>query len=261
MPTSREPVLYRRQGRTGIITLNRPERLNAINIALLEGLIGRLKTAAEDRGAAVVVLTGAGERAFCAGQDLKETAPEDDLAAWSQEVDLLQDVQRVILRLGKPLIAAVNGYALGGGCEFAMSCDLRIAAPNARFGFPETGVGLTVTTAGTKLLTQLVGLGKAKELIFTGDFVDADEALRIGLVNRIAPAEELMQATLAMADRIARHSPLALKLSRMAIDQGLDATFEQTLEIEANHLLICAQNQQGRVQGRLAELKQKGHPE
>ena len=261
MPASREPVLYRRQGRTGIITLNRPERLNAINIALLEGLIGRLKTAAEDRGAAVVVLTGAGERAFCAGQDLKETAPEDDLAAWSQEVDLLQDVQRVILRLGKPLIAAVNGYALGGGCEFAMSCDLRIAAPNARFGFPETGVGLTVTTAGTKLLTQLVGLGKAKELIFTGDFVDADEALRIGLVNRIAPAEELMQATLAMADRIARHSPLALKLSRMAIDQGLDATFEQTLEIEANHLLICAQNQQGRVQGRLAELKQKGHPE
>jgi enoyl-CoA hydratase len=235
-------VHYRREDQTGIITFNRPERLNAINTPFLRAFMSCLDEARQDAEARVVILTGEG-RAFCAGEDLKETGEGKDLDTWMEEVDRLQEIQRLVLRLGKPLIAAVPGYALGGGCEFAMSCDIRIAAEDAVFGFPETSVGLTVTTAGTKLLTQLVGLGKAKELVFTGAFVDAPTAERIGLVNKVVPRERLMEETLAMARIIQERSPLALRLSRIAIDQGLDATFEQTLELEAGHLLICIQSQ------------------
>jgi enoyl-CoA hydratase len=159
--------------------------------------------------------------------------------------------------LGKPLIAAIPGYALGGGCEFALSCDIRIAAEEAQFGFPETEVGLTITTAGTKLLSQIVGLGKAKELVFTGDFVDAREALRIGLANQVVAQENLLEAALALARKISEKSPLALKLSRIAIDQGLHSSFEQTLELEASHLLTCvaAQNQERFVASKLQKMK------
>ena len=251
-------VLYEKSQNVAIITLNRPERLNAINQELLSGLIEYLEVARHDSDIAVVVLTGAG-RAFCAGEDLKETSAGKTLEQWVAETDGLQDVQRVILALGKPLIAAVPGYALGGGCEFAMSCDIRIAAEEAKFGFPETEVGLTITTAGTKLLSQIVGLGKAKELVFTGDFIDAYEALRIGLVNRVVAAESLMDEALALARKIGEKSPLALKLSRIAIDQGLHASFEQTLELEAAHLLACvgAQNQNQFVESKLQKMINK----
>lgn len=251
-------VLYRREGNIGIITLNRPERLNAINRELLRDFIAQLHFAREDREAVAILLTGAG-RAFCAGEDLKETSAGKSLDTWIEETDGLQEIKRVILRLGKPLIAVVRGYALGGGCEFAMSCDIRIAAQDARFGFPETGLGLTVTTAGTKLLSQLVGLGKAKELIFTGQFIEAEEALRIGLVNQVVPGENLWDEAMAMARKIGERSPLALKLSRIAIDQGLHASFEQILELEANHLLICvgAQNQKELVEKKMATMKKE----
>ena len=231
-------VLYRREGNVGIITLNRPERLNAINIELLRDLRTQLDAAREDQETAVIILTGAG-RAFCAGEDLKETATGKPIGIWAEEAEQFGEIQRAILGLGKPLIAAVGGYALGGGSAFAMCCDIRIAAEDARFGFPETGVGLTVTMAGTKLLTQIVGLGKAKELIFTGDFVDAEEAARIGLVNVVVPKEDLLDASLAMAHKIGERSPLALRLSRIAIDQGMDASFDQILEIETRQLLHC----------------------
>ncbi len=231
-------VLYRKEDRVGIITLNRPERLNAINEDLLTGLIQRLREAGADPDVASVILTGAG-KSFCAGEDLKETSQGKSFEQWVREVDGLQDVQRVILGLGKPLIAAVRGYAVGGGLEFALSCDIRIASQDAHFGFPETGVGLTVTSAGTKLISQVVGLGKAKELIFTGDFVDAEEALKIGLVNKIVPGDRLLEEALAMCEKINGRSALALKLSRIAIDQGLHAGFEQILELEASHLLTC----------------------
>ena len=249
-------VFYERDGTIGVVTLNRPERLNAINVELLRDLMAQLDVAKQDAEAKVIILTGAG-RSFCAGEDLKETAAGKDMTIWLEEAERLQDVQRVIMRLGKPLIAAVRGYAVGGGCEFAMSCDIRIASEDARFGFPETSIGLTVTTAGTKLLTQLVGLGKAKEMIFTGEFIPAEEALRTGLANKVVPNGALMDQTLAMARKIAENSPLALKLSRIAIDQGLDSNIEQTLEMEANHLLICvaAQNQEGFVKRKLERMK------
>jgi enoyl-CoA hydratase len=251
-------VLFESNQNIAVIALNRPERLNAINKNLLEGLIESLQRAARDRQIAAVILTGTG-RAFCAGEDLKETSAGKSFEEWIEETEGLQKVQRVILALGKPLIAAISGYALGGGCEFAMSCDIRIAAEDAKFGFPETDVGLTVTTAGTKLLAQIVGLGKAKELIFTGDLIDAKEAMAIGLVNRVVPKKGLMDVTMALARRIGEKSPLALKLSRIAIDQGLHSSFEQTLETEAGHLLTCAgaQNQRKFVARKLQKMKPK----
>lgn len=253
---TKKTVLYSRDGNVGIITLNRPECLNAINGGLLRDFIEQLETAREDKEAISVILTGAG-RAFCAGEDLKESSAGKSFETWIEETDGLQEIQRMIMRLGKPLIAAVQGYALGGGCEFAMSCDIRIATEDAKFGFPETEVGLTVTTAGTKLLTQIVGLGKAKELVFTGEFVDAHEALRIGLANKVVPAEMLIDEALGMANKIGEKSPLALKLSRIAIEQGLHSSFEQILEIEANHLLICisAQNQKEFMEKKLQKMK------
>jgi enoyl-CoA hydratase len=251
-------VLYEKSQNMGIITLNRPERLNAINKDLLKGLIEKLETARQDKDIVSVILTGAG-RAFCAGEDLKETSAGKSFEDWIEETEGLQQVQRVIMALGKPLIAAVPGYALGGGCEFAMSCDIRIAAESAKFGFPETDVGLTITTAGTKLLAQIVGLGKAKELVFTGDFIDAHEAMAIGLANKVVATESLLDESMAMARRIGEKSPLALKLSRIAIDQGLHSSFEQTLEMEAGHLLTCAgaQNQQKFVERKLEKMKGK----
>jgi enoyl-CoA hydratase len=140
-----------------------------------------------------------------------------------------------------------------------MSCDFRIAAEDAQFGFPEAEVGLTITTAGTKLLAQIVGLGKAKELVFTGDFIGAQEAMRIGLANHVVAPESLLDEALAMARRIGEKSPLSLKLSRIAIDQGLHASFEQTLELEASHLLTCvgAQNQKKFVEQKLEKMRAK----
>ncbi len=238
------------------IRFNRPHRLNAINAELLRDFSTQLSRAKEDDSVRVVILTG-NERAFCAGEDLKETDAGKTMAQWIEEADGLQDIQRQIMHLGKPIIAAVSGYALGGGCEFAMGCDIRIAGDSAVFGFPETGVGLTVTNAGTKLLTHLVGLGKAKELVLTGDFIEAREAARIGLVNRVTPDAALMEAALAMADKIARRSPLAQRLSRIAIDRGMEAGFEQIMELEVSHLLVCAGSEGEYVKKRLEEMKKE----
>ncbi len=249
-------VIYQKIETIGIIQFNRPHCLNAINEPLLKGLIHQLQVAQNDPDVRSVILTGAG-RAFCAGEDLKETSSGKTFDQWAIEVDALQDVQRVILGLGKPLIAAVNGYAVGGGLEFALSCDIRIASEDARFGFPETGVGLTVTTAGTKLITQIVGLGKAKELILTGRLLDAQEAFQIGLVNKVVDNQSLMDQAMEMCRSINERSPLALKLSRIAIDQGMSASFEQILELEASHLLTCinSNQQQALVDSKLKNMK------
>ena len=223
----------------GVITLNRPHRLNAIVPELLDGLISALELCRKDPDVRSVILTGAG-KSFCAGEDLKETAAGKDLAQWVKEAEGLQDSQRAILRLGKPMIAAVKGYAVGGGLEFAMGCDIRISGQTGRFGFPETGVGLTVTNAGTKLATHLLGLGKAKELIFTGEIIDAQTAMNLGLVNHVVEDERLMKEAVELCRKINRNSPAALKFSRIAIDRGLSMGFEEILELEVGHLLACA---------------------
>ena len=203
----KKAVRYHREKNVGVITLNRPERLNAINPDLLKDLISQLNVARQDEDAVSIILTGAG-RSFCAGEDLKETQSGKSLSQWKKEIDALQETQRIILKLGKPLIAAIRGYAVGGGLEFALSCDIRIAARDAKFGFPETGVGLTITSAGTKLISQLVGLGKAKELVFTGEIIDAQQALQIGLVNQVVSDAQLLDAALNMCERIGRNSPI-----------------------------------------------------
>ena len=249
-------VLYHRRDVVGIITLNRPHRLNAITLEFLDELTKQLEFAKRDTKTQVVILTGAG-KSFCAGEDLKETASGKSPEQWMVEAEGLQEVQRLIMKLGKPIIAAVSGFAVGGGCEFAMGCDIRIASDNAQFGFPETSVGLTLTGAGTKLLTHLVGLGKAKELILTGDFIDATEAEEIGLVNKVVVQENLMTESLAMAEKIAQCSPLALRLSRIAIDQGMESSFDQTMELEKSHLLICSQNGTEYLEKRLKQMTKK----
>mgnify|MGYP003963701159 CR=1 FL=1 len=251
-----ETVLYHCNENVGIITLNRPHRLNAINIDLLKGFMAQLDRAKQDTNARVIILTGAGT-AFCAGEDLKDTASGKSFEQWVDEAERLQEIQRMTMKLGKPISAAVPGYALGGGSEYAMGCDIRIAAETAVFGFPETTVGMTVTNAGTKILTHLVGLGKAKELIFTGDFIDAAEALKIGLVNKVVPLKNLMDESMIMAKKIASRSPLAVNLSRTAIDQGMEASFDQILELEKSHLLICAQSGTEFVEKRLKEMDKK----
>jgi enoyl-CoA hydratase len=260
LDVKKNAVRYRRENNVGIITLNRPERLNAINPDLLNDLITQLNVAREDVDAVSVILTGAG-RSFCAGEDLKETQSGKSLSQWEKEIDALQETQRIILKLGKPLIAAIRGYAVGGGLEFALGCDIRIAAQDAKFGFPETSVGLTITSAGTKLISQLVGLGKAKELVFTGEIIDAQQALQIGLVNQVVDDTQLLEAALNMCERIGRNSPLSLKLSRMALDEGLHSSFEQILALEAEHLLACvtAGNQEKFVAHKLAQMKNKSH--
>ena len=251
-----ETVLYHCNENVGIITLNRPHRLNAINIDLLKGFMAQLDRAKQDTNARVIILTGAGT-AFCAGEDLKDTASGKSFEQWVDEAERLQEIQRMTMKLGKPIIAAVPGYALGGGSEYAMGCDIRIAAETAVFGFPETTVGMTVTNAGTKILTHLVGLGKAKELIFTGDFIDAAEALKIGLVNKVVPLKNLMDESMIMSKKRASRSPLAVNLSRTAIDQGMEASFDQILELEKSHLLICAQSGTEFVEKRLKEMDKK----
>jgi enoyl-CoA hydratase/carnithine racemase len=242
----------------GIITLHRPDRLNAINGNLLRGLMSCLETARSDSSARSVVLTGAGT-SFCAGEDLKETSAGKSMETWEEEIERLQDIQRAILRLGKPLVAAVRGYALGGGLEFALGCDVRIAATDARFGFPETGVGLTLTGAGTKLITQIVGLGKAKELIFSGEIIDAAEAHRIGMVNRVVEPSLLEAETLRFCGKINENSPLSLRLSRTALDLGMHLSFDEILEVEAAHLFACvaAGNQEAWVREKLDRMRRK----
>lgn len=253
-----QAVTYHLDESVGIITLHRPERLNAINGDLLQGLMRCVEKAGNDERARSVVLTGAGT-SFCAGEDLKETSAGKSLDTWRQEIDRLQDVQRAFLRLGKPLIAALRGYALGGGLEFAMGCDVRISAADARFGFPETGVGLTLTGAGTKLITQIVGLGKAKELIFSGEIIDAQEALRIGLVNRVVEPASLEAETMRFCRKVNENSPMAIRLSRTALDLGMSMSFEEILEVEASHLFACvaAGNQDEWVREKLDRMRRK----
>ena len=249
-----ESVLYHQQKNVGIITLNRPHRLNAINLDLLKGFMEQLDRARTDTNARVVILTGEG-KAFCAGEDLKDTASGKSLEQWMDEAERLQQVQRMTMKIGKPIIAAIPGYALGGGCEFAMGCDIRIASETAVFGFPETTVGMTVTNAGTKLLPPSCGVGK-------GQGARTDRAISLmpmkpkksALSTRWLHLKISWPNQWAMAEKIASRSPLATSLSRTAIDQGMESSFDQVMELEKSHLLICAQSGTEFVEKRLKEM-------
>ncbi|AIG73552.1 Hypothetical protein AJAP_03130 [Amycolatopsis japonica] len=216
-----------------VIWLDRPERLNAVVAELVDDLLEALDAAAKS-DARAVVLAGRG-RAFCAGHDLKEPTPEGDSRP---RLDRLQDVTRRLRGLRQPVIAAVHGYAIGAGAEFAMGCDLILAAEDAVFAFPEVSLGLSVTGAASRLLPLLVGPLKAKELLLLGERVSGTEAYELGLVNAAVPADDLMDTALAWAVKIASHPAAAATMAKRALDSGIDSSLEAALELEVSHALI-----------------------
>lgn len=231
-------LLVRISEQIATITINRPEIMNALSIELFHELMSVLNELEDDDEVAVIILTGAGEKAFIAGGDIK--AMVDVAAPWARDFALLaQSVLNRIEELSKPVIAAINGYALGGGCELAMACDIRIAADTARLGQPEVKLGIIPGFAGSQRLSRLVGKGKAKEMIFTGDMIDAQEAHRIGLVNQVVPADELLDATREMAATIASRSRTAIKFSKQVIDNGLEMDVKRAGLYEADLFSLC----------------------
>ena len=229
------------------ITLNRPAVLNALNAALFAELAHALNRAAEDPAVRVILLTGAGNKAFAAGADIREIAATD--AVTGQELSLRgQAVFRFIETCGKPVLACINGFALGGGCELAMACTLRLAADTARLGQPEVKLGLLPGYGGTQRLPRLTGRGAALKLLLTGEIISAQEALRIGLVDEVLPAAELMPRAEALALQIAANAPLALTDTLRAVDEGLDLPLDLALMREAvrfSHLCGTADKAEG----------------
>jgi len=225
-------VTIQRDEPIAVITLNRPDVLNAINAAMLDELEGALIGFRSDNSVRVVILTGAGDKAFAAGADIAELAAQT--ATSGREFALRgQRVFELVEGLGKPVIAAINGYALGGGCELAMACTLRLAADTARLGQPEITLGLMPGYGGSYRLARLVGKTKAMELLLTGAPISATEAERIGLVNRIVPAGELMTAARALADKLARNAPIAMRYILDAVNRGLEMSTAEASALEA----------------------------
>ena len=256
------------QGDIAILRINRPEALNAMNLDVISELSKMIDIIAADEGIKAVVMTGAGERSFCAGADISYMVNIDPMQA-EKYATSAQDVINKIDRLEKPVIAAVNGFALGGGCELAMACDIRIASSNAKIGQPEVTIGIPPGWGGTQRLMRLVGPAKAKELIFTGKMITADEAYQIGLVNKVInlgsddkiPPEapkgdaakekerateiaktinrKLMDESLALAKEIAKNSFTAVKVSKKLINRGMDTDLETGLRLEIYGWALC----------------------
>ena len=226
-------------GAVAVITLHRPDALNALNGALLAELSGAVASIAADDGVRAVVLTGAGEKAFAAGADITELAALTPEAARRLSLGG-QALFRAIETLGKPTIAAINGFALGGGCELAMACTIRLAADTAQLGQPEIDLGLLPGYAGTQRLVRLVGRGRALELLLTGRRVNAVEAERIGLVTRVVPAAELRAEATALAERLAGKAPLAMRYILEAVHEGADLPLDAATRIEATLFGLAA---------------------
>lgn len=216
-----------------MITLNRPEAANALSIEMLEGLRDALLTCKYDRLVRCIVITGAGEKAFCAGADLKERAGMDAVQV-RKTVSLIRDNINSLESLPQPVIAAVNGVAFGGGTELALACDIRIASETAKLGLTETSLGIIPGAGGTQRLPRLVGKGRAKELIFTARRIDAAEALEIGLVEYTVPSARLLDKALEIAGQIVRNGPIAVAQAKFAIDKGYDVDLNTGLAIEQN---------------------------
>ncbi len=224
-------VLLEKKGQIAVATINRPKALNALNSQVLEDINELLDAVCDDAEIRALVITGAGEKSFVAGADIAEMStltPEEGTAFGKKG----NDVFRRLETLPIPTIAAVNGFALGGGCELSMSCDIRICADTAVFGQPEAGLGITPGFGGTQRLARLVGPGMAKQLIYTAKNIKADEALRIGLVNAVYPLEELLPAAEKMASAIAKNAPIAVRACKKAINDGLQVDMDEAMVIE-----------------------------
>jgi enoyl-CoA hydratase len=230
-----DSLLFERDGPIAVITLHRPAVLNALNAELLARLDDALAGVAADRSIRALILTGAGERAFAAGADIGELAGLDGPVAGSAAAQRGQRVTLALEALPIPTIAAVNGFALGGGCELAMACDIRIAAAHAAFGQPEVNLGIPPGYGGTQRTARLLGSGMALYLCLTGERIDAAEALRIGLVQRVVPGAELLATARAVAATIAAKAPLAVAATKRAIRDGAAMTLAEGLALEALH--------------------------
>ncbi len=225
-------LLLERDGAIAIVTINRPKVLNALDSQTIDELRRAILDLKQDAGVRVVILTGAGEKAFVAGADINELAVQTPPGGREHAL-AGQHVLDVIENMGKPVVAAINGYALGGGCELAMACTLRIAADTAKLGQPEIALGLLPGYAGTQRLSRLVGKGKAMEMILTGAPIAADEALRIGLVNRVVPAAALMGEARALAAQLAKSAPIAMRYIINAVNKGTEMAFAEACQYEA----------------------------
>jgi enoyl-CoA hydratase len=232
-------VLYEKKGSIAHVTVNRPKVLNALNTPTWTDIRAAFEVAKADPSVLGVILTGAGEKAFIAGADISELAHVDAYEA-EESSRFGQSVLDLIENLGKPVIAAINGFALGGGCETAMACTIRIAAEHARFGQPEVKLGLLPGGGGTQRLPRLVGKGRALQLILTGETISAQEAYRIGLVNEVVPAANLIERAEAILKQIAANAPIAVKFSLEAANKGLETSQAEGFALEASYFGICA---------------------
>lgn len=238
-PAAETNVLYERKDAVALVTINRPKVLNALDPVTLTQLGAAFERARDDASVLGVILTGAGDKAFIAGADIGELARLSviEAEAYSRQGQAVLDL---IETFGKPVIAAVNGYALGGGCETAMACGIRIAADNAKFGQPEVRLGLIPGFGGTQRLPRLVGKGRALQLILSGAMIDAQEAYRMGLVNEIVPQADLLARAETILRQIAANAPLAIKFALEAVNKGADTSLSEGLSLEGSLFAICA---------------------
>jgi enoyl-CoA hydratase/carnithine racemase len=232
-------VLYEKRGAVACVTVNRPKVLNALNMPTWKDLRAAFEDARDDTAIRGVILTGAGNKAFIAGADITELAHLTAFEA-EQSSRFGQDVLDLIENLGKPVIAAVNGFALGGGCETAMACTMRIAVDTAKFGQPEVALGLIPGGGGTQRLPRLVGKGRALHLILSGEMINTQEAYRIGLVNEVVPVADLIPRAEAILKKIAFNAPIAVKFALEATNKGLETSQSEGLLLEASYFGLCA---------------------
>jgi enoyl-CoA hydratase len=236
--TTFENILYDKADGIAILTMNRPRSLNALNHATLAEIEAAIREAGADDGVRGVIVTGAGEKAFAAGADISELGMLSPLAAdaYSRQG---QGLMNLIETLDKPVIAAVNGFALGGGCELAMACTLRVGCTTTRFGLPEVRLGIIPGFGGTQRLTRLVGKGRALQLILTATTIDVQEAWRIGLVNEVAEAGQLMEQARALLHQILANAPVAVRMAMATIHNGYDAALSSGLALEHANFAVC----------------------
>jgi enoyl-CoA hydratase len=233
-----ETILYEKKGPIAYVTLNRPKVLNALNKAIIAELRAVFEDSRDDADVRGVIFTGAGDKAFAAGADISEVLNDTPVQA-EEKTRYGQGVTSLIENLGKPVIAAVNGFALGGGCELAMACTIRLAVETAKFGQPEVKLGIMPGYGGTQRLPRLVGKGRALQLILTGEIIGAQEAYRIGLVNEIVPNADLITRAEAILKQIIANAPQGVKFSIEAVNKGLETSLSGGLVIEASLFAIC----------------------
>ncbi len=233
-----ENIVFEKKNGIGYVTVNRPKALNALNMATMEELRATFTDIRNDSGVRAAILTGAGEKAFVAGADINELAQQDAVSGkvFAQRG---QSVLNLIENLGKPVIACINGFALGGGCELALACTMRLASENAKLGQPEVKLGIVPGYGGSQRLPRLVGKGMAMQLVLTGEMISAQEALRIGLVNEVVPAEELIGRAEAIAAKIAANAPLAVQYAMEAVNKGMEMALAEGLFLEATLFGVC----------------------